>query len=58
MLFGIANKSDITNEDLEKMSELVSYYVGSIDNINKEHQQGLVCPMLFFCKHLSLVVKK
>ena len=40
MLFGIANKSGITNEDLEKMSELVSYYVGSIDNINKEHQQG------------------
>ena len=40
MLFGIANKSDIKNEDFEKMSELVSYYVGSIDNINKEHQQG------------------
>ena len=42
MLFGIANKSDITNEDVEKMSELVSYYVGSIENINKEHQQGII----------------
>ena len=42
MLFGIANKSDITNEDVEKMSELISYYVGSIDNINKEHQQGII----------------
>ena len=42
MLFGIANKSDITYEDIEKMSELINHYVGSIDNINKEHQQGIM----------------
>ena len=40
-LFNIANESDITEADLENTYELVNYYVGSKDNINEEHKQGM-----------------
>ena len=41
-LFGIANASEITNEDLEKMHTLVEFYVGSIENINEKHKYGVI----------------
>ena len=41
-LFGIPNPSDITDEDFEKMNKLINYYVGSIENINEEHKQGVI----------------
>ena len=42
MLFGIPNPSDITEEDFKKMNKLIDYYVGSIENINEEHKQGVI----------------
>ena len=42
LLFGISNKSEITSDDKGKMHTLVDYYVGGVDNINEEHQQGIV----------------
>ena len=42
ILFGIPNPSDITEEDFEKMNKLIDYYVGSIENINEEHKQGVI----------------
>ena len=41
-LFGIPNPSDFTDEDFEKMNKLINYYVGSIENINDEHKQGVI----------------
>ena len=41
-LFNIANQSEITSEDVEKMHEIVSFYVGSIDNINEEHMDAMI----------------
>ena len=41
-LFGIPNQSDFTDEDFEKMSKLINYYVGSIEDINDEHKQGVI----------------
>ena len=41
LLFNIANKSDITAEDIKRAHKLVEYYIGSVDNMNEEHAQGL-----------------
>jgi len=41
LLFNIANASDITTEDVEKTHQIVEYYVGSLDNINEDHLQGM-----------------
>ena len=38
---GIANQSDITKDDIDKAHELVEFYVGSMDNINEDHKQGI-----------------
>ena len=40
-LFNIANQSDIMPEDVEKAHKILEYYVGSIDNINEDHMQGM-----------------
>ena len=40
-MFNIANKSDITEEDVEKAHALVEFYVGSMENINEEHKHGM-----------------
>ena len=40
-LFNIANKSEIMDDDMDKMNKIVEYYIGSIDNINEEHMQGM-----------------
>jgi hypothetical protein len=42
LLFGIPNPSDITEEDFEKMNKAINYYVGSIENINEEHEEGVI----------------
>ena len=36
------NTNEITSTTKEKVHKLVDYYVGSIDNINEGHQQGMV----------------
>ena len=41
-LFNIADPSDFTHEDFERVNTLVEYYTGSFDNINKQHTQGAV----------------
>ena len=41
-LFGVASKSEITTTDTEKARKVIEYYVGSYENINKEHTQGLI----------------
>jgi len=40
-LFNIANRSEITEDDVENAHTIVEYYVGSIDNIDAEHKQGM-----------------
>ena len=40
-LFNIADKSDVTDEDTQKAHNIVEYYVGSVDNINENHTQGM-----------------
>ena len=40
-LFNIADESEITIEDVEKAHRIAEFYVGTIDNINEEHQQGM-----------------
>ena len=40
--FAIANVSDITNVDVENAHKLVEYYMGSEENLNPDHFQGLV----------------
>ena len=40
-LFNIANSSEITEKDLENAHKLLEYYVGSVNNINEEHRQGM-----------------
>ena len=41
-LFNIVNISDITPKDVEKAHKIVEYYVGSVDNINENHLQGII----------------
>ena len=41
-LFGIANQSEVTEKNVQDMHKLVNYYVGSIENINKEHLQDMI----------------
>merc|ERR1712062_465912 len=36
------NTNEITSTTKEKVHKLVDYYVGSIDNINEGHLQGMV----------------
>ena len=40
-LFNIANDSEITNDVIETTNKLIEYYVGSKENIDENHQQGL-----------------
>ena len=40
-LFNIANKSEISETDIEKTNQIVEFYLGSNENINEEHQQEL-----------------
>ena len=40
-LFNIANKSEITETDLRRTHKILEFYVGSVDNIDEEHKQGL-----------------
>jgi len=40
-LFNIANTSDITNEDVKNAHKLVEFYVGSMENIDDDHMQGM-----------------
>ena len=42
VLFNIADESDITEQDVEKMYTVIEYYFGSVDNINEEHIQALI----------------
>ena len=39
-LFDIIS-SDITPKDIENAHAILDYYVGSVENINKDHQQGM-----------------
>ena len=41
-LFNIANKSEITPEDIVKMNTIVEYYIGSFDNMNENHIQDII----------------
>ena len=40
--FNIANPADITEVTKQNVYQVVEYYVGSNDNINEEHIQGLI----------------
>ena len=40
-LFNIVNISEITENDVKNAHTIVEYYVGSVDNINEEHKQGM-----------------
>ena len=40
-LFNIANKSEISETDIEKTNQIIEFYLGSNVNINEEHQQEL-----------------
>ena len=40
-LFNIGIAADITDEDVNKAHRIAEYYIGSIDNINEEHKQGM-----------------
>eukprot|EP00091_Calanus_sinicus_P022818 TRINITY_DN7448_c0_g1_i3.p1 TRINITY_DN7448_c0_g1~~TRINITY_DN7448_c0_g1_i3.p1 ORF type:complete len:435 (+),score=107.28 TRINITY_DN7448_c0_g1_i3:279-1583(+) len=40
-LFNIANASEVTVEDVENAHKLVEYYVGSVENMNEDHKQGM-----------------
>ena len=40
--FNIADPADITSDVEKKIHKLVDFYVGSTDNINDEHLQGLI----------------
>ena len=42
VLFNIADESDITEQDVEKMYTVIEYYFGSVDNINEKHISGMV----------------
>ena len=39
-LFDISG-SDITSKDVENAHKILDYYIGSVENINTEHQQGI-----------------
>ena len=41
-LLNIANPLDGTPDDENKLDQFVKYYVGSIDNIDFKHLQGLI----------------
>ena len=41
LLFNIADESEITAKDIENAHKLLDYYVGSVDNINEEHKEGM-----------------
>jgi len=41
LLFNIADESEITDKDIENAHKLLDYYVGSVDNINEEHKEGM-----------------
>ena len=41
VLFNIADASEVTDEDIENAHKLAEYYVGSVDNLDEEHQQGV-----------------
>ena len=41
LLFNIADESEITDKDIENAHKLLNYYVGSVDNINEEHKEGM-----------------
>ena len=41
-LFNIGNASEITSKDIQNAHEIVEFYVGSIENIDSSHIQGLV----------------
>ena len=42
MLFGLATPSEVTDLDRQRAHELIEFYVGSVENINKEHKQGMI----------------
>ena len=41
-LFNIGNASEITSKDIQNAHEIVEFYVGSVENIDSSHIQGLV----------------
>ena len=41
VFFGIPPK-EFTSEDVTRVNALIDYYVGSIENINEEHKQGVI----------------
>ena len=45
LLFNIADPADFTDEDFAKARQIIEFYVGSIDNINEEHKQGMIYMM-------------
>ena len=40
--FNVANPSDITSHDVEKIQQIIYYYLNSTNNINAEHLQDLI----------------
>merc|ERR1711988_1036687 len=41
-LFGIFDPLEVTNEDIAKAHKIVDFYVGSVDNINEDHLEGML----------------
>ena len=40
-LFEIATEEEVTELDVKRAHELIEFYVGSIENIDEQHQQGM-----------------
>ena len=41
MLFGL-EPSEVTDLDRQRANQLVEFYIGSSENINEEHKQGMI----------------
>ena len=41
LLFNIADKNEITQKDVDNAYKLLDYYVGTVDDINEENQEGM-----------------
>ena len=42
LIFNIADRSDVTDTDIENAHKLLDYYIGSVGNISEENIQGMV----------------
>ena len=42
LIFNIADRTDVTDTDIENAHKLLDYYIGSVENISEENVQGMV----------------